>query len=63
MIGPQPGGLDGLIDVDRGTISRELRRVRLPKGNSVRTTYLASVAQADADRKSRRPQVGRTETR
>src|SRR5216110_481005 len=24
MIGPQPGGLDGLIDVDRGTISREL---------------------------------------
>jgi len=24
MIGPKPGGLDGLIDVDRGTISREL---------------------------------------
>lgn len=43
------------LDRDPGTISRELRRVPLPKGHSVRTGYLASVAQADADVKAKRP--------
>jgi IS30 family transposase len=47
---------------DPATISRELRRVRLPKGHSVRTGYLASVAQADADSKARRPKPAKLST-
>jgi len=47
---------------DPGTISRELRRVRLPKGHSVRVSYLASVAQANADVKARRPKAAKLAT-
>jgi len=47
------------MDRDPATVSRELRRVRLPKGHSVRTGYLASVAQADADVKARRPKAAK----
>jgi IS30 family transposase len=47
------------LDRDPATVSRELRRVRLPKGHSVRTGYLASVAQADADVKARRPKAAK----
>src|SRR6478752_6879098 len=50
------------LDRDPGTISRELRRVRLPKGHSVRTDYLASVAQSDADVKARRPKTAKLST-
>ncbi|MDF1605782.1 IS30 family transposase [Nocardioides sp. YIM 152315] len=47
---------------DPATISRELRRVRLPKGHSVRVGYRASVAQADADVKARRPKPAKLAT-
>jgi IS30 family transposase len=47
---------------DPGTISRELRRVPPPKGHSVRVGYLASVAQADADVKARRPRAAKLAT-
>ena len=47
------------IGRDPGTVSRELRRVPLPKGHSVRSGYLASVAQADADAKARRPKTAK----
>jgi transposase, IS30 family len=47
------------LDRDPATISRELRRVRLPSGHSVRTGYLATVAQADADVKARRPKAAK----
>ena len=49
------------LDRDPATISRELRR-RLPKGHSVRVSYLASIAQADADKKARRPKPAKLAT-
>ena len=49
------------LDRNPATISRELRR-RLPKGHSVRVSYLASIAQADADEKARRPKPAKLAT-